>query len=67
MRPTEAAHQFARQVGQRAINIQDHALCNTMLSIGACLERISQALGHLYDEIHAVRVELDKSKGLRRA
>ena len=59
-RPTEQIKVFARQMSRRACRIEDHALANTMLSLGAALEWMAIAMRDVYAEVHNVNKKLDR-------
>ncbi len=63
-RSSDFIREFARQIiNIRAPKFDDDAHCECWLSLGAALDNIGAALRDIYDEVHALRIEIKKIKG----
>jgi hypothetical protein len=61
-RHSDLIKQFAKQIGRRAGAKPDYE-AECWMSLGATLEHIGSALRDIYNEVHALRVEVKKSGG----
>ena len=63
-RTSDNIRAFGRDiVNNRAGKLDDNALCECWLSLGAALDNIGAALREIYDEVHVLRIEIKKIKG----